>query len=137
MALCLAYPILSRLKRSLGIRSNAAGVAVWYGDKLLVIRHSYRPGHALPGGVVRMGEAPAGAAARELYEEVGILARPDELIPLRSWRGKEGQRWLFEYCPPALPRIVPDQREVVAARFVARNKIPASVSQILGNRLGP
>ncbi len=136
-ALCLAYPILCRLERALGVRSNVAVVAVWHGDKLLVVRHSYRLGDALPGGTVRMGESPIKAAARELYEEVGISTSPDELTLLRSWRKREGHVWLFEFCPPALPQIVPDQREVVAAQFVPRSNITASVSIILGHKLYP
>jgi ADP-ribose pyrophosphatase YjhB (NUDIX family) len=133
IAFRLAYPILSRLERALGICSNVVAVAVWHGDKLLLIRHSYKPGDALPGGTLRVGEPPVDAAARELYEEVGISASPDELIPLRSWKQREGGRWLFEYRPPSMPRIVPDQREVVAAQFVARHEIPNSISVILGN----
>ena len=132
VAFSLAYPILSRLERLLGLRSNGAAVAVWHANKLLLVRHSYKPGAALPGGALRLGEAPADAAARELYEEVGIAARPDDLVPLRLWRKRRGNTWLFEYRPPALPRVMPDQREVVAAQFVARNQIPASISLFVG-----
>jgi ADP-ribose pyrophosphatase YjhB (NUDIX family) len=110
-----------------------ATVAVWHGDKLLLIRHSYKPGDGLPSGTLRVGEPPVDAAARELYEEVGISASPDQLILLRSWKQKEGDRWLFEYRPPSMPRIVPDQREVVAAQFVARHELPNSIRVILGN----
>jgi len=133
--LILAYPILSRLEDALGIRSNVAVVAVWHGERLLLIRHSYRLGEALPGGTIGISERPADAAARELHEEVGILVSPGELVPLRSWRQKKGDTWLFEYRPRALPRVVPDQREVVAARFVPRDRIPHSIGRLLGESL--
>ncbi len=136
IALSLAYPIILRLEKALGLLSNVAVVAVWHDDKLLVIKHSYKQGDALPGGTIGLGETPVEAAARELYEEVGISARPDELTPRRLWRHQKGNTWLFEYRPSSLPLVVPDQREVVAAQFVRRNQLPASISAFLGMGFG-
>ena len=127
----LAYPLFCRLERALGLRSDVAVVAVWHGDKLLVVRHSYRPGEALPGGSLKRGEAPAKGAAREIGEEVGIPVDPDELTLLRAWTQREGRRWLFEFRPAVLPKIVPDQREVIAARLLPRSEIPAPISIML------
>ena len=52
--------------------THGAGVALWHGDKLLLIRTSYRSCYALPGGFVRRGESSEQAARRELQEEVGV-----------------------------------------------------------------
>jgi len=134
LVLRVAYPVLDKLERTFGIRSDVAMVAVWHGDTLLMIRHSYRQGDALPGGMVGAGESPVEAAARELHEEVGVSARPDQLIFVRSWRQWRTHTWLFEYRPSAAPRITPDQREVVAARFVGADGIPRSMTRMLAGR---
>ncbi len=39
---------------------------------LLLVRHSYRPGWGFPGGLLKRGERPADAAAREMNEEIGL-----------------------------------------------------------------
>lgn len=127
LALALSYPMLCRVERAIGIRSDAVVVAVWHRDRLLVVRHSYMPGVALPGGTLKRGETPIWAAVREIGEEVGISVNPDELTLVRSWKQREGTRWLFEFRPSVLPNIVPDQREVVAARLLPRSEIPAGI----------
>jgi 8-oxo-dGTP diphosphatase len=39
---------------------------------LLLVRHSYKSGWGLPGGLVKSGEHPADAVVREAAEEVGL-----------------------------------------------------------------
>ncbi len=134
LVLKLAYPVLDALERTFGTRSNVAMVAVWYADKLLLIKHSYRHGEGLPGGTIGTFESPAEAAARELNEEVGICARPEDLIVVRSWRQWQGRAWLFEYRPATEPMVTPDQREVIAARFVALDNIPGSIKRMVAKR---
>ncbi len=56
-----------------------AYVAVWQGEQLLCIRNSYRRRLSLPAGGLARGEAPVDAALRELFEEVAIEARAEEL----------------------------------------------------------
>jgi len=131
VALVLAHPILCKLERALDLRSDVAVIAVWHGDRLLVVRHSYRSGETLPGGTLKRGEVPKKGAARELAEEVGMPVDPDELTLVRSWAQREGKRWLFEFRPLVLPKIVPDQREVIAARLLPRSEIPTPISLLL------
>ena len=40
--------------------------------KVVLVRHSYKPGWMLPGGAVRRGEPPAEAIIREMREEIGL-----------------------------------------------------------------
>lgn len=39
---------------------------------LLLVRHTYKTGWGLPGGLVKAGEHPSDAAVREAREEVGV-----------------------------------------------------------------
>lgn len=60
-----------------GIRRRmtlGARVAVFDGEKVLLIRHTYVPGWHFPGGGVEPGETSAESAAREMREEAGIEA---------------------------------------------------------------
>ncbi len=50
---------------------------------ILLVQSNYRR-WGPPKGSVEDGESDAEAAARELYEEAGVSAKPKDLIPLKS-----------------------------------------------------
>ncbi len=102
-------------------KRGGTSIAVWYGGRVLLVRHSYRDGLSLPGGGIGRREMPAVAASRELLEEVGIAADPDELIavdqalyPTPEW---ETPQYIFEYRPLHEPAIRIDNREIIEAHF--------------------
>jgi len=99
--------------------SLGAAVAVVHSGRVLVVRHSYRPGLGLPGGGVNRGEEPVDAARRELAEEVGIQVKADQLQSVYA------DLWLriFEYRPEQEPSIHVDRTEVVEGRFVDVDEI--------------
>lgn len=98
-------------------------VAVWHERRLLVIQNSYRKRLSLPAGGLRRGEAPLDAALRELGEEVGIAADPEEL----AYHGEivnptgyaEDHAHVFELRCAEAPSFRVDGREVVRAGFLS------------------
>ena len=65
---------------------KSATVALISNNKLLLLRRGnsapWMPGkYCLPGGRLDLNETLENCAARELFEETGILIKPDELTP--------------------------------------------------------
>lgn len=65
----------------------AVSTAVLRGGTVLVAQRLRAPGaglYSLPGGVVELGETLHEAAARELFEEVGVVAEPIAVAAARD-----------------------------------------------------
>lgn len=111
-------------------RPSATGVmiAVWRGERLLLVRTSYRPELDLPGGGLDRGEDPAAGAARELHEETGIVAPADAVVrvPDISYRrhGRRVRNLVFEWRAADVPEPRVDRREIVWAGFVVAEAVP-------------
>jgi len=97
-------------------------VAVWHGDRVLVIQNSYRKRLSFPAGGRVRGETLRDAAQRELLEEVGIRAEPGQL----AYHGEvvhrvshaEDHAHFFELRCADAPAVRVDRREVVWAAFL-------------------
>jgi 8-oxo-dGTP pyrophosphatase MutT (NUDIX family) len=111
----LAYPLAKRWWAWRG--HNGTAIAVWVGDRVLVVRHSYKPGLRLPGGGVKAGEDHMLAAIRELQEETGLIVAAADMVQLMETYGKFGKRSIFEVQLDAEPELTVDQREIVYAGF--------------------
>jgi hypothetical protein len=114
-AYCLAYPLAMLwwwLRGNTGIT-----VAVWVGERVLLVRHSYKWGLRLPGGSVRSGEDHCSAAARELQEEVGLTVPLNDLRLVGPFRTNYGTNYLYEIELLIEPKLAVDRREIVSARF--------------------
>ena len=124
-AFALLHPWILRFSKLTGRKSNAAVVAVWHRDRLLVVEHSYVCGLSLPGGKIRSNESPAVAATRELEEEVGVVIAPAEIQLFGRFEQRHTCLSLFECRLAHEPEIRIDKREITAARFMT----PAAISE--------
>lgn len=77
----------------------AAG-ALFFGDgeRVLLVRPSYKPDWEIPGGYVQPGETPRQACAREVHEELGIKPPIGRLLAV-DWapNADEGDKVLFVF----------------------------------------
>jgi len=103
---------------------------------ILLLRHSYGPAvWGLPGGGVKRGEDPEAAAGRELAEELaltgGVLERLGEMHTEIS--GSPCVVYLFALVTDRHP--VPDEREVIEARFFPEQSLPERISEATSGQL--
>jgi 8-oxo-dGTP diphosphatase len=96
-------------------------VAIWFEQRLLLVKNGYRRNYSLPGGNRRSGEGARAAAVREIREEVGIRLFPNQLRHLGTVVSRRD--YLCDHCTyfevhlEKAPIVRIDGREVVAAVF--------------------
>ena len=86
------------------LRQTSCGVIVTDGERILLGHATRSPRWDIPKGTAETGENFAVAAVRELREETGLIAAPQELVELgvHSYlRGKDLA--LFVWSPRPLP----------------------------------
>lgn len=122
LAYRLGHPVMRQVWRITRPSAHGAAVALWSDDCLLVVRQSFRPGIGLPAGAIRIGETARTAAARELFEEVGVRADPDALVQVAEQRivaeYRDVSTMLFELKLDRVPPVRIDRREIVWADWV-------------------
>ncbi len=109
---------------------RGAVIAVWLGDDILMIRHSYRDRLSWPGGGIKTGEAAVDAARRELNEELGLAVDRASLSfvgeVLELWEHRRDYVSIFELKLAASPALTLDRREVIGAQFMTPDAALAS-----------
>jgi 8-oxo-dGTP pyrophosphatase MutT (NUDIX family) len=95
---------------------TSCGVIVTDGERILLGHATRSPRWDIPKGVAEPGEDLAGAAARELREETGLVVSPDELVALGVHgylRGKDLALFTWQ------PRQLPDPQSLVCTSLFA------------------
>ncbi|HTV21273.1 MAG TPA: NUDIX hydrolase [Polyangiaceae bacterium] len=119
----VAYKLAYRMMRVYwGVRrpaTHGALVTLWNQGEVLLIQNSYVRYRSLPGGYVGRYETGAEAAVRELREEIGVVARTEQLEKVydevKDWEGKRDHVEVFRLELPTRPVVRIDHREVVEA----------------------
>jgi ADP-ribose pyrophosphatase YjhB (NUDIX family) len=119
----LAYKVAYQMMRVYwGVRrpaTHGALVTLWNQGEVLLIQNSYVTYRSLPGGYVGRYETGAEAAVRELREEIGVIARIEQLEKVydevKDWEGKRDHVEVFKLELPTRPEVRIDHREVISA----------------------
>ncbi len=108
---------------------NGVFIAIWYKEKLLMIRNSYKKSFTIPCGRIKRDEDSADAAVRELYEEVGIKVDKHQIkfigIYTTNYNHIKDIGNFFEIEMTELPKLKIDNREVVWSQFMPLDQIAA------------
>jgi len=103
--------------------SEAPGVG-----RLLLLRQPPGRHWGLPAGLLKRHEEPAVGAARELFEESGIVLEPDDLIPAAPNAIVHTQGWVdtvfFGAVPASTTPLVVDGGEVLEAAWFPLDELP-------------
>lgn len=123
LAYVCAYQLMRTYWRVRKPTTHGALITLWNRNEVLLVRNSYVSYYSLPGGYVHSGETGAEAARRELFEEVGVTATPDQLRLVHeethTWQGKQDHVQIFAIDVDARPEVKVDYREVVEAKWWA------------------
>jgi len=126
-----------RLQRSLTL--GAQGMVLDEANRVLLVRHTYKPGWCFPGGGIEKGETVQTALTRELHEECGVeVAGTPELFGVYSNARHFRNDHILLYVVRAWRRthIPAPNAEIAAQDFFALDALPAGCAPSTERRIG-
>lgn len=121
------------------VKPRLAGVSMIAANEageVLLVRHSYGPDiWALPGGGCGRSEDPAEAVRREMREELSVAVEALELVSELSEKISGAPHTAYVFSGRLGGDPVPDQREILDARFFALSDLPANIGYCAQCRL--
>jgi ADP-ribose pyrophosphatase YjhB (NUDIX family) len=119
---------------TLGVR----GIAVDAAGAVLLVKHSYVAGWHLPGGGVEAGETCETALARELQEEANVIVEAPAVLHGLFFNVHVSRRDHVAVYVVERFRVTGERapdREILAARFFARDALPEDATRATRARL--
>ena len=119
---------------TLGVR----GIVLDAASAVMLVRHSYVPGWHLPGGGVEAGETCEAALARELQEEANVIVEPPTSLHGLLFNAHASRRDHVAVYVVRRFRVTAERapdREILEARFFAREALPADATPATRARL--